>query len=159
MQLLSNELKAVAVMANMTEAADGITSDQCMSVQHFDYHCAHKRDAKGRTYQANEPAILRFRVRLNSAEQAQLFYQKLTDSEFGFLSFVFNVTFSETGRLQDYDDAMVIEGYIVDLQEDFHSAALAEREELITLSVRMLVRAITYLGQYDNKTLCFIYDK
>ena len=159
MQLLSNELKAVAVMADMTETADGITSDQCMSVQHFDYRCARKRDAKGRTYKASEPTMLHFSVRLNSTEQARTFFKQLTDSEYGNLSFVFNLTFSETGRLKDYDNAMVVEGYLVDLKEDFYSAEPMGQEEQMMLNASMLVRAITYLEQNDRKTLCFIYDK
>lgn len=152
-----NELKAIVVMNNLLEASGSITRDQCMSVEHFDYHFAHKRDEKGHTYKASEPAMLNFSVRLNSVEQAKPFYKQLTVIEYGPLSFLFNAAFSDTRHLTDYDDAMVVDGFIVDVQEDFSSTALtAQSEEQIILRARMLVRSVTYIGRNENKKLCFI---
>lgn len=152
------ELKAIVVMANLLEEGVAITRDQCMSVEHFDYRCARKRDAKGRTYRASEPAILNFSVRINSAEQAQPFYKQLTDSGRCPLSFIFNATFANTSkRLTDYDDALVVDGYVVDVQEDFQSSPMIEqREQQILFRARMLVRSIIYKGRNDNYSLCFI---
>lgn len=158
MQLLSKELKAVAVMADVSEQWATVIRDQCMSVDDFRYRLARKRDRKGRTYGASEPVMLSFSVRLNSADQAEPFYQHLTDDEYGTLSFIFNATFSDTKRLEGFDEAMAVEGYIVDVQEHFHSAALSGGEEQIILRARMLVRSIIYLAENDNKTLCFIHE-
>ena len=159
MQLLSNELKAVAVMADIAEDGNSITRDQCMTVEQFQYRCERLRDNSGHTYGANQPVELLFSVRINSADQAQPFYQQLTDEEQDTVSFIFNATFSDTKRLSGYDEAMAVEGFIVDVQEDFHSAALLQPdEEQITLRARMQVRSIVYTGQDDKKTLCFIHD-
>lgn len=160
MQLLSNELKAVAVMADLSELGMSVTRNQCMTVDSFTYRCARKRDSDGRTYGASEPATLSFCVRINAAEQAKPLYKQLTTKEHGFLSFIFNATFSDTKRLSGYDDAMAVEGYIVDIQECFNSAALSGENEQILLRAHMLVRSIIYIygGQGNDKTLCFIHE-
>lgn len=159
MQLLSNELKAVAVMADISESGTTVTRDQCMTVEHFNYRCARKRDRDGRTYGANDPVELSFCVRINAAEQAQPLYRLLVAEDKGILSFLFNATFSSTQRLSEYDEAIAVEGYVVDIQEDFQTAVLSiQEEEQITLRARMLVRSINYVGKDEQKTLCFIHD-
>lgn len=152
------ELKAIAVMADLQEQGIVITRDRCMSVEHFDYRCERKRDAKGRTYRANEPAILNFCVRINSTGQAQPFYKQLTDNGRCPMSFIFNASFDNgSRRLTDYDDGLVVDGYVVDVEEDFQSAASTDQsEQQITLRARMLVGSITYMGRNDNYSLCFI---
>lgn len=153
MQLLSNELKAVAVMADLSESSNGITSDQCMSLQHFDYRCVRKRDAKGHTYKAAEPVMLCFSVRVNTSAQAQPFYKQLTVNENGPISFIFNATFSDSERLTGYDDAMVVNGCMTDVQEDFHSVAFPEQnEEQMILNARMIVHSILFLTERTKKT-------
>ena len=158
MQLLSNELKAVAVITDMTEQGVSVTRDQCMTVDHFDYRCVRKRDSVGRTYGATNPVELSFSVRINTAEQAQTLYQYIASDEPGVLSFLFNATFSDTKRLSGYDEAMAVEGFVVDIKEDFQSAVTEQIEEQVILRARMHVRSIIYLRQDEQKTLCFIHD-
>lgn len=157
MQLQVHELKAVAVMANLVESEKSITRDQCIAVGHLDYQCVRRRDGKGHTYGSSDPSMLTFTMRINHAEQAQLFYEQLTVNEHDPLSFIFNATFADNQQLSGYDDAMVVEGYVVEVEELFHSAAMTEgEEEQILLRVRMQVHSITYIGRDDNKTLYFV---
>lgn len=159
MQLLSNELKAVAVMSDLSQSGTSVTRDACMSVEDFRYSCARKRDWDGKMYGSTEPVMLSFSVRINAADQAQPFYAQLASEESSVLSFMFNATFSNTKRLSTYDEAIAVDGYIVDVEEDYHSAALSEQtEEQMILRARMLVRSINYLAEGGNKTLTFIQD-
>ena len=157
MSLKMNELKAVVVMADIREEGGSITRDKCMSVEHFDYRLERKRDYEGRTYAGNEQAMLCFTVRLNSAEQAKPFYEQMTSQENSPLTFIFNAFYSETKRLTDYDDALVVEGYVVDVEEDFRSAILNNpNEEQIVLRARVLTHSITYIGAGNNKTIYIV---
>ena len=157
MPLQVNELKAVAVMEDVMESEKNITQDKCMSVKHFDYRCSRRRDSKGRVCHANEPAWLTFSVCIDSAEQTKPIYEQMMDQQRGPLSFLFNAVFSDAKRLTDYYDAMVVEGYVVDVQEDFYSASLPElEEEQIILRARMQVHSIKYVGKNDCKTLSFL---
>ena len=158
MQLQVKELKAVAVIADLSEAGSSVTSDQCMTVEHFDYQCARKRDSRGVTYGASMPSDLHFTVRINNADQTKPVYQQLMETENNPITFIFNATFSDNKRLSAYDDAMVIEGFVIEVAEAFQSAALdAQKEEQILLRARMQVRSLTYIGQDNNtKQLAFV---
>ena len=41
--LLSNELKAVVVPDNFLDNPINVLKENCLTVQHFDYECEHKR--------------------------------------------------------------------------------------------------------------------
>lgn len=155
---MSNELKAIVVMADLREEADSITRDRCISVEHFDYCCSRNRDEKGYTYHASIPAMLNFSVRVNAADQVKQFYKKITSNTPGAISFLFNASFSDAKHLTDYADAMVAEGFVIDVQEDFRSAALfGQDDQQIIARVRMQVHSITYmLSNAGTKTLAFV---
>ena len=158
MHLQANELKAVAVMADMTESEKNITQDKCMSVKHFDYRCSRRRDSKGRTCHANQPAWLNFSVAVNSAEQTRPFYEQMTDQKRSPITFLFNAVFSDTKRLADYYDAMVVEGWVVDVQEQFCSVAQSANaeEEQIIVRACMQVQSILYIDKNGSKKLEFL---
>lgn len=156
MPLFSNELKALAVLTDMSEPGASATREQCMTVDHFEYCCARKRDKRGRTYGAKEPVELRFSVRINAAEQSQPFYKSLKMFAPCILSFLFNATFSDTKRMSDYDEALAVEGYMVDIQEDYRSTAPTNPDdEQIILRACMSVRSITYIVNGEQKQLSF----
>lgn len=154
MPLKMNELKAVVTMCNILEGEKSITRDNCMSVEHFDYRLERKRDYNGRTLTGNEPTFLNFSVRINAAEQAKPFYDQMTKQDNATWTFLFNASYSDTKRLTDYYEAMVVDGYVVDIQEDFRSAILNDPDEQqVILRARVLTRSITYIGQDCNKTI------
>ena len=156
MSLRATELKAIVVMADLQEQGKSITRDQCMSVEHFDYSCFRSRDSKGRTYHDSMPAMLNFIVRFNTVEQARPFYKQIKDNEPGTLSFLFNASFLGD-NLTEFPDAMVVKGFIVDIQEDLHSRALSGREDQqIIARVRVQVHSIIYKGINTTKKLVFV---
>ena len=65
-KLYSNELRAVVFPNNFQESAAGVLKENCLTVQHFDYQCEHKRNESGEVYGATEPVILKFTIRVNS---------------------------------------------------------------------------------------------
>ena len=156
MSLKVTELKAIVVMADLQNQDVSITSDKCMSVGHFDYCCFRNRDSKGRTYHDSAPAMLNFIVRFNSIEKAKQFYQQIQKNESGTLSFLFNASFSN-GNLDDYASAMVVNGFIVDIQEDFHSKVSSVQEDQQMIArVRMQVHSIIYKNSNTVKELAFV---
>lgn len=68
-KILSNELKAVVVLEDLTENPANILKDKCLTVQKFDYDCVRKRTQKGGVYGAINPVILSFTVRVNDQLQ------------------------------------------------------------------------------------------
>lgn len=155
--LYSNELKAVVVMENFLENPLNVMKENCMTVQHFNYECEHKRNEAGEIYGAINPVMLEFTVRVNSPRQARAFYKELVSNEHSNYSFLFNVTYNENQRLNTYEDGMVVNGYIVHIEENYTTAAHEDGSNTqIELSVKLLSRSVTYLGADNNYKSIFI---
>ena len=155
--LYSNELKAVVVMENFLDNPMNILKENCMTVQHFNYECVHKRNDSGEIYGAVNPVMLDFVIRANSPRQARAFYKELVSNEHTNFSFLFNVTYNENQRLDTYEDGMVVNGYIVHIEEDYSSRTnQAGSSTQIELHVKLLARSVTYLGADNNYQSTFI---
>ena len=155
--LYSNELKAVVVMDNFLDNPMNVLKENCMTVQHFNYDCEHKRNEAGEIYGAINPVMLEFTVRVNSPRQAKAFYKEIVSNEHSNYSFLFNVTYNENQRLSTYEDGMVVNGYIVHIEENYTTAAQQDGSNTqIELSVKLLSRSVTYLGADNNYKSIFI---
>lgn len=155
--LYSNELKAVVVMENFLDNPKNILKENCMTVQHFNYECVHKRNDAGEIYGAINPVTLEFVVRINSPRQAKAFYKELVSNEYCHFSFLFNVTYNDNQRLSNYEDGMVVNGYIVHIEEEYTSRTnQAGSSTQIELHVKILSRSVTYLGSDNHFQSTFI---
>lgn len=156
--LYSNELKALMVAEDFLENPLNVMKEQCLTVQHFDYLCEHKRNASGEVYGSTEPVILKFTVRVNSPMHTKVFYNNIFSNSHNNYSFLFNATFNANQRLADYEDGMVVNGYVVSTEESFSSGKNPTGEEgQILFDVTLLVRNVTYLGRENHFTNTFIY--
>ena len=155
--LYSNELKAVVVMDNFLDNPRNVLKENCLTVQHFNYECVHKRNDSGEIYGAVNPVMLDFVIRANSPRQARAFYKELVSNEHTNFSFLFNVTYNENQRLDTYEDGMVVNGYIVHIEEEYSSRSnQAGSSTQIELHVKLLARSVTYLGADNNYQSTFI---
>lgn len=156
--LYSNELKALVVPENFLDNPMNVLKENCLTVQHFDYECDHKRNDSDEVYGPTEPVILRFSVRVNSPAHARVFYKSLVSNSYFNFSFLFNTTFNANQRIADYEDGMVVNGYVVSVEENFNSAANQNGEdEQILLDVTLLVRSVIYLGREQQNNLNSVF--
>jgi hypothetical protein len=157
MQSQTYELKAVVVVGDILETGASVTQDKCLTVQRFNYTCQRKRDHTGKAYGPTDPVFMNFAIRVNSPEQAKPFYQNMVSTAHYPISFLFNASFNATFRLSDYADAMVVDGYVVEVEDNFNSGDpdMEETDQMI-LDVKLQVRSITYLGKGNNKVMTFI---
>ena len=157
--LYSNELKAFVVAEDFLENPMSVLKENCLTVQHFDYQCEHKRNASGEVYGPTEPVILKFTVRVNSPKHAKVFYSNLLSNSYFNYSFLFNATFNTNQRLGDYEDGMVVNGYVVSVEENYSTGKNQTGEdEQILLDVTILARSVTYMGreEQNNYTSVFV---
>ena len=61
------------------------------------------------------------------------------------LSFIFNATFSPTGRLTEYEDGMITYGYIIGVDEGCDNDDITGDEQLL-IHVRMQLCNMYFLG-------------
>ena len=157
--LYSNELKAFVVAEDFLENPMSVLKENCLTVQHFEYQCEHKRNASGEVYGPTEPVILKFTVRVNSPKHAKVFYSNLLSNSYFNYSFLFNATFNANQRLGDYEDGMVVNGYVVSVEENYSTGKNQTGEdEQILLDVTILARSVTYMAreEQNNYTSVFI---
>ena len=155
-RLYSNELKAIVVPENFLENPKNVMKQHCMRIQHFNYVCEHKRNTAGEVYGPTEPVIMKFTVRVNSPVHARVFYKNLMTNGHFHYSFLFNATFDDFQRLADYEDGMVIDGYVTSVEEEFNTntSSVGESEQ-IQLNIEILTRSVIYLssrGQSNYKS-------
>ena len=154
--LLSNELKAVVVPDNFLDNPINVLKENCLTVQHFDYECEHKRNDSGEVYGATKPVILEFSIRVNSPRHARMFYRRLISNEHSCFSFLFHITYGATERMSGYDDGMVVDGYVVHVEETYTTKVDDNGDKQMMLNVTLQVRSVIYLGRENNFKSTFI---
>ena len=155
--LYSNELKAVVVQDNFLENPLNVMKENCQTVQHFDYRCEHRRNEAGDLYGVSEPVLLNFFVRIGSPRDGRPYYRAMAANEHYRFSFIFNATFNSMGRLNGYEDGMVVDGYVVHIEEQSAEKDNSEGEDRQTLlKVMLQVCSVTYLGSDNNYKCTFI---
>lgn len=149
--LFSNELRAIVVAEDFLENPINVMKENCLTVQHFDYVCEHKRNASGEVYGPTEPVMLKFTIRINSPRHAKAFYNNLLNNAPFNYSFLFNATFNANQRLSNCEDGMVVNGYVVSVDENYSSNKnITGEEEQILLDVKILTRSVTYMGREEQ---------
>ena len=156
--LYSNELKAVVVADGIQDSVQNVLKEKCLTIQRFDYHCEYTRNNSGEHFGAQQPAMLNFTIRVNSLTQASTFYKNLIGTGNFEYTFLFNPVFGQNQRLSTYEDGMMVDGYVVSVEEKFNSAKNNEgRDEQIILEVKMLIRSVVYFGRDENSGLKSIF--
>jgi hypothetical protein len=138
-------LKAVLYNNNVAEIAGSVVQSQCFTVQDYHYHCFRKRDEQGTPYGSIISKFLDFTVVVSDLESIKFFYQCMEMSENTPVSFLFNATFSPTGRLVDFEDGLITYGYVVNVDEGCENDDASGQEQVL-LHVRMLLSNMLFMG-------------
>lgn len=155
--IYSNELKSIVIADNILEGSMNVLKENCMTVQHFDYQCRHKRNEANSVYGVSEQVILKFTVRINSSRHAPVFYHFLNSNQPHNFSFLFNATYNANQRMSDYEDGMVVNGYVVHIEENYNTQTEGRNNmEQILMTVTLLVCSVIYLGSEKQLKSIFI---
>lgn len=147
---LSNHLKAMLYTDDvrlLDERRLRIPCDRCFTVLHFSYECKRERNKSGYPFGNTTSTILDFTIRLMSPEDGKPFYHQMQQNEPEFFTFLFNATLFNRQYVTGYEDAMVVNGYVIDVEDDFTNAPTSEGStEQMLIHVKLLVANITYIG-------------
>lgn len=149
------EIKVIVFQGNLAELAKSSMSDvvlkerfsreQGYTVQDFSYTCRRSRDEVCTAFGEAEDVEVDFTICVMSTEQP-LFYEKLKDMGNDSYSFVYNAVF-EDNRLKYYDNALMVDGYVVDIEE-----YAANNSNQALMRVKLLARELTYV-QHDGSNM------
>jgi hypothetical protein len=80
-----------------------------------------------------------------------VFYNNLLSNSDHSYSFLFNATFNTNQRLSNCEDGMVVNGYVVSVEENYSAGKnVTGEDEQILLDVTIMVRRVTYLGREEQ---------
>jgi hypothetical protein len=147
----SNELKAMVIPENFQESPMNVLKEKCLMVTHMEYECEYLRNESNTVYGSVRPVVMHFQVRVGVAHHVRLFYNWLSQNGHYNVSFLFNATFNSYQRLADYEDGMVVNGYVVSVEENYSAnRGITGEEEQILLDVTLLTRSVTYVGREEQ---------
>lgn len=152
--LISKELKALLVVEDITEQGVNVWQDNCFTVQHFHYECRRRRDERGVPYGPTQTSFLDFSVRVSSNESGKAFFERMKVDEPFPYSFLFNALFDSQRHLSEFEDALVVRGYIVDAEESFGENA----GEQMLVHARLLICNLAYLSRESVLNLTLTND-
>ena len=138
-------LKAILFTNNLSEVGGSVVQSQCFTVQDYHYHCYRNRDAQGNPFGGILSEYLDFTVVMSDLEACKFFFQAMDQNSNTPLSFIFNATFTPSGRLTDYEDGLITYGYVVSVAEESENNE-DTAEEQILLSVRVKLSNMYFLG-------------
>ena len=150
-KLLSNHLKAVLFPDEMQDNGNNVMKEKCSTVQYLGYRCERSRDDAGFPYGPTNPSVLSFTVRLVQPEEGYVYHQRLMENDPFDYTFLFNASFNDQQRLKGCDNVLVVNGYVIDVEDDFSSNDKEKRQMLIR--VKLFINSITYKGKMMDEQL------
>lgn len=145
--------KALILTKDITENKIVVKQADGLTLQHFSYQCGRKRTASGVPYGPTVPSYLDFTIRVSAKGQGKVYFERAGLNMPFRYTFLFNATFDSKKKniLSDYDDAMIVTGYIVEMEEFFDPPKGESSDEQSLLRCRLLLCSISYLGTTGTK--------
>ena len=148
---LSNHLKAVLFADEMQDGGQNVLKEKCCTLEYFGYRCERSRNDAGFPYGSTNPAVLSFTVRLVVPEEGTVYHQRLLENVPNDYTFLFNASFNDQQRLKSCDNMFIVNGYVIDVEDDFTAGSKESRQMLIR--VKLFVNSITYKGKMMDRQL------
>ncbi len=140
-------LKAVLFPENILELPDSVIETSCYTVQDYKYHCYRERDEFGNTHGDIVSDCLTFTTILSSVKACKLFYQRMEEMESSAFSFLFNANFNTFGRLSNFEDGLIVHGYVVDIEEKSKDNDNIGSDEQLILQVTLQLTNLQFMGR------------
>lgn len=142
--------------------------DDGITVQDFSYKCSRRRTDAGIPYGPTVPSYLDFTIRVAAAESEKVFFERSGLNKSFRYTFLFNAKFNgKNNKLSGYDEAMIVSGYIVEMEEFFDQPVMSFdtegkpivfSDEQQLLRCRLLLCGIEYLGDERSSKLTITED-
>ena len=150
---ISNHLKAVLFPDEIQAEGNNVMKEKCCTVEYFGYRCERSRDDAGFPYGPTNPAVLSFTVRLVLSEEGTIYHKRLTENGAYDYTFLFNASFNDQQRLKSCDNVLIVNGYVIDVEDDFSTDSQDKESSQMLIRVKLFVSSIIYKGQMKDELL------
>lgn len=154
MSVISNNVKVSFAGFDFQERKI-TTRRQYVTVQSYNYKFNRNINAYGRAYGNSSGGLVTVSMRVSSGYIFKEFYERLKSNEPGMFSFVFNPFYDDNGALSDYDGAIIVNGYVVSLDERYDRSSADEDGEQMCLEMEILIAGVSYVGMNDKLDMVF----
>ena len=153
---MTDFVKGVVILDDITENGFRVLGENQLNalLETFEYDFEMPANGAGRTFGATEPSVLEFSIRLHSALHGQILYTSAYTNDEMKLTFLFGHEFHSEDRtkIKSYKYGMVADGYIVHLEEEFHSGKDSQGLERQTIMhAKMLLTSIRHISGMKGK--------
>ena len=149
-EYMSRQLKAVMFLEDISEGIPA-RQENGFTIQHFEYSCFRSRDKAGMPYGPSNASLMQITLRTISSDGYKELYQRLNSMEQYAFSLIFNASYNDSRILQDYEDAMIANGYVVEIEELFDTSDIQHNG--MTLNMKILLHSLDYIGSKMEKRL------
>ena len=152
--IISNNIKAVLYPDDMQEQGENsVQKEKCYTVQNFNYRSERSRNDAGFPYETVNPTAMSFTVRLVRPEEGVVYHKRLLENDPADYTFLFNVSFNEQQRLKSYDNALIVSGFVIDVEDDFSAGGKDIDNRQMLIRVKLFISSITYKGKMKDEVL------
>lgn len=157
MSTLSKNTKVVLYPDNFLDQGQNVPKSKCMVVQSYEYMLCRSRNAYGEAYGTGSGNIVTIKVRVSSRDSLKVFYDRLSNMSSTCLTLIYNVHYDDQGFVTEYghDGALVIDGYIIDIEEVYGRSKTERDNEEIMLSLKFLTNSMEMVGSNNNLNFQF----
>ena len=150
---LSNHLKAVLFSDEVQDGGQNVLKEKCCTLDYFAYRCERSRNDAGFPYGVTNPSVLSFTVRLVQPDEGMVYHQRLLENVPYDYTFLFNASFNDQQRLKSYDNMFIVNGYVIDVEDDFTAGSKDKESRQMLIRVKLFVNSITYKGKMTDRQL------
>ena len=147
MPKLSNNTKAVLFTENIIEQ-HVLRRESATVVQSVDYTLRRPRNDFGKPYGRMSGSELVVATQIGTNDTGE-YYERLLSNDSQTFTLVFNATYDSNSFLASYDSAMVVEGFVVDIVENYDDDEAKEGNQM-SLEFSFLLTSITYIGEEER---------
>lgn len=151
---LTNHRETMLLMGDILDENVKFSQQDCVVLQKFDYVFERSCNGKGIPFGTTVNPVVEFTIKFLDESRPKSILELLNSMDMMEASFLFNVSFDKNRKVSDYDNAIVVRGYVVDVEQNYHCSALPGEESQKLLRVKLLAADVTYAGdRSQNKTL------
>lgn len=151
--VLSNHQKAVFLQGNILDDNVKFSQQDCLVAQRLDYNFERTCNSKGIPFGATINPVVEFSIRFMDDLKVKSFFSLINTMDVTEFSFVFGITFDANRKIGNYENAVVVRGYVVGIEQDYNYNVSSEGEFHKILNIKFLALDVTYAGSQSNKTL------
>lgn len=149
MAILSNNVKVSLATVDICEQ-NLLSRNSLATVQSYDYNLVKIINPYGTVSDNAGGSVFKFTIRVGTKDNLTVYYERLQQTFQTAFSLLFNPIFDDSGNLVSYGGALIIRGYVVDLEEIYDRQLADTQGEQMSLSVNVLIKKIIYIGENNN---------